>query len=192
MEWERDNFGAHRGAVGVLLADGSEPGPVRFDTGSGGSLQESTDWWIYDGTFGAPRAGRIRARCSCGWRADASYPVDWDQVVRRQPFLYDTSAPEEDWQAHLDDVEARSVPLPVEITDLLAALQQQLERLADEAPLAALKAVGELDTLSASSGATAAYLAVRGDRIPWQMIAEGLGTTEAEARSRLHRYECRR
>ncbi|WP_137991662.1 hypothetical protein [Streptomyces vilmorinianum] len=192
MAWQREGYTAHEGEVGVLLADGSEPGPVYFDTGSSGSFHESTDWWVYDGTFGAPLAARMRARCSCGWRADISYPLDWDQVQRREPHDYDTSAPAGDWEAHLDDVEARTVPLPAEVSDLLHRLRQRLEGLVDDAPLAALKAVNELESIAASVGPSAAFLAVHGDRIPWRRIAEGLGTTEPDARSRLHRYEYRR
>lgn len=189
MAWERDGFLAHEGAVGVLVADGSEPGPVFFDLGSGGSFHESTDWWIYDGTFRAPLAERMRAKCACGWRADTSYPIDWERVECREPHAYDTSAPAGDWDAHIDDVKARTVPLPAKVTDLLSQLQEQLEALVDDAPLAALKAVNDLEAIVASIAPTAAFIAVRGDRIPLPRIAEGLGTTEPEARSRLHRYE---
>lgn len=192
MAWQRDGFLAHEGAVGVLLADGSEPGPVYFDTGSGGHFHKSTDWWIYDGTFRAPVAERMRAKCACGWRAENSYLVDWDQVERRDPHAYDTSAPAGDWKAHIDDVKARTVPLPANVTDLLSQLQEKLEALVDDAPLAALKAVNDLEEIVASIAPVAASIAVRGDEIPWPRIAEGLGTTEPDARSRLHRYEYRR
>ncbi|MGW7433956.1 hypothetical protein ACWGIN_30995 [Streptomyces sp. NPDC054861] len=192
MGWKRDGYAAHEGAVGVLLPDGSEPGPVYFDTGSGGDVHESTNWWIYDGTLGAPRADRIRARCACGWRGQDAYPVDWEAVVRRDPYAYDTSGPERDWERHVDDVQARTVPLPAEVSDLLQQLRQRLERLIDDAPLAAVKAAGELESMAAAIGPVAAYLAVREDDLSWPRVAEALGTTEQEARSRLLHYEYRR
>ncbi|MEV0992806.1 hypothetical protein [Streptomyces sp. NPDC049949] len=65
---------AHQGSVGVLLADGSEPGPVYFDVGSGPSMPSSTEWHAYDGL---PRAALLRGSCSCGWRGAAESPLDW-------------------------------------------------------------------------------------------------------------------
>ncbi|MFI1941231.1 hypothetical protein ACH44C_29330 [Streptomyces purpureus] len=157
--------------------------------GSGGHFPTSTDWWIYDGTCGAPRAERMRAACACGWRAQVSYPIDWSQVRRREPYTYDTSPLAQDWKIHIEDVEARTVPLPAELADLLQRLDQHLDRLAEDAPLAALKAVRALETIIATTGPAAAFMTVSGAEIPWSRIAEGLGTTESEARSRLRRYE---
>ncbi|MFF7183114.1 hypothetical protein [Streptomyces sp. NPDC008121] len=192
MGWKRDGFPAHEGTVGVLLADGSEPGPACFGAGSGGHVHESTDWWVYDGTLGAPRAERIRARCACGWRGAAAYPIDWESVVRRDPYAYDTSEAERDWESHLEDVEGRSVPLPAEVSDLLHELRRRLEQLVDDAPLAAVKAAGRLEAMAGAVGSPAAYLAVRGAEVSWHQVAEALGTTVEEARSRLLRYEYRR
>ncbi|MFJ8668925.1 hypothetical protein [Streptomyces sp. NPDC093600] len=96
----------------MLLADGSEPGPVYFDMGSGGDVHQSTDWWVYDGTRRAPTAVQMRGRCSCGWRGERTYPIDWAQIPRDDPYEYDTSGPLEDWQEHVDEVEALTVPLP--------------------------------------------------------------------------------
>ncbi|MFC9706509.1 hypothetical protein ACFTWD_38130 [Streptomyces sp. NPDC056943] len=64
--WERDGFESHEGVAGVLQADGSEPGPVYFDLGSGSSFHESIGWWQYDGTMGRPTATSMRGRCACG------------------------------------------------------------------------------------------------------------------------------
>ncbi|EST31273.1 hypothetical protein [Streptomyces niveus] len=42
MGWYAEEFGSsHEGRAGVLLADGSEPGPVYPDTGSGADIQEA-------------------------------------------------------------------------------------------------------------------------------------------------------
>ncbi|MFD3779717.1 hypothetical protein [Streptomyces sp. NPDC058612] len=53
---------AHEGSVGVLLADGSEPGPVYFDVGSGPNVPSSTEWHAYDGRFGRPCAAVLRGQ----------------------------------------------------------------------------------------------------------------------------------
>ncbi|MFE1872978.1 hypothetical protein ACFW9N_19030 [Streptomyces sp. NPDC059496] len=71
-------FGAaHQGAMGVLLADGSEPGPVYFDVGSGSHVPSSTEWHVHDGRYSQPRATVLRGSRSCGWRGMAEYPLDW-------------------------------------------------------------------------------------------------------------------
>ncbi|WP_435191254.1 hypothetical protein [Streptomyces sp. bgisy126] len=69
-----NRFELHEGMVGVLLADGSEPKPVLFDLGSGATFHESSDWWLYDGTFRRPTAVSIRGRCACGWRGTKTSP----------------------------------------------------------------------------------------------------------------------
>ncbi|MFF7177989.1 hypothetical protein [Streptomyces sp. NPDC008121] len=163
-----------------------------YGAGGGNPLRESRDWWVYDGILGAPRAQRIRAACACGWRGGTAYRIRWDEVERGVPYAYDTTDAERDWEAHLDDVEARTVPLPTEVSDLLHRLRQRLEQLVDDAPLVAVKAAGELETIAAAIGPPAAYLAVRADGVSWQRIADALGTTGQEARSRLLRYEYRR
>lgn len=191
MAWERDGFASHEGSVGVLLTDGSEPPPAVYDIGSGANFYETTDWWVYDGTLRAPLADRMRGKCSCGWRGEKSYPIEWDEVRRDDPYAYDTSAPRHDWGEHLDDVEARTVPLPADIIELLSQLRSRLEILSDDAPLAALKAVNELEGIVAAIGPNAAFIALRGDKIPWDQIAEGLGATETDARNRLFRYSHR-
>ncbi|MGW9116214.1 hypothetical protein ACWGRV_06110 [Streptomyces sp. NPDC055663] len=48
--WETDGFGGeYEGRPGALLADGTEPGPAYFDSGSGSTMHRSTDWYVYDG-----------------------------------------------------------------------------------------------------------------------------------------------
>ncbi|WP_405959407.1 hypothetical protein OG239_42280 (plasmid) [Streptomyces sp. NBC_00868] len=37
----------HEGSVGVLLGDGSEPGPVYYDVGSGPDMPSSTAWHYF-------------------------------------------------------------------------------------------------------------------------------------------------
>ncbi|MGW2996777.1 hypothetical protein ACWDA9_35420, partial [Streptomyces sp. NPDC001193] len=94
---------AHEGSVGVLLSDGTEPGPVYFDVGSGPDMPSSTEWHAYDGRRGRPRAALLRGSCSCGWRGAAEYPLDWTTLAGDQP-LYeadvDLSGPIGDNEAH--------------------------------------------------------------------------------------------
>ncbi|WP_052185719.1 hypothetical protein [Streptomyces purpureus] len=130
-------------------------------------------------------AGGLRLRLACA----GLVPDRLEPGPRREPYTYDTSPLAQDWKIHIEDVEARTVPLPAELADLLQRLDQHLDRLADDAPLAALKAVRALETIIATTGPAAAFMAVSGAEIPWSRIAEGLGTTESEARSRLRRYE---
>lgn len=47
---------AHEGSVGVLLADGTEPGPVHYDVGSGARMPSTTEWHAYDGRFSRTKA----------------------------------------------------------------------------------------------------------------------------------------
>ncbi|MWA07694.1 hypothetical protein [Streptomyces sp. BA2] len=67
MDWMLDEFGkSHAGRPGVVLDDEIEPGPVYFDFGSGANIHKTTDWWVYDGTLGAPLAMQMRGSCACG------------------------------------------------------------------------------------------------------------------------------
>ncbi|MGO4634937.1 hypothetical protein AB4225_29020 [Streptomyces sp. 2RAF24] len=187
MGWQREGFETHVGEVGVLLADGSEPGPVYFDLGSGSHFHESTDWWVYDGSLRRPTATSMRGKCACGWRGEGTYPIDWEQVDRRDRDAYDTAGPLKDWEAHLDDVAARTVSLPDDVEGLLRTLRERLDELVDDAPLVVLKAAGKLETLAADYGSIAARY-ITGDAVALPEVAEALGTTEKAASSRLAHY----
>ncbi|MEU5825901.1 hypothetical protein [Streptomyces sp. NPDC047803] len=188
-DWKTEEFGAsHRGRPGAVLADGAEPKPVTFDLGSGTNFHETSNWWVYDGnTLGAPRATALRGACSCGWRGSALHPIDWEQVAAEGPEWWDTQGPHDDWKQHIADVEHQAVPVPEDIAGLLARLRERLDVLADDAPLAALRIVAALEHVTAETATVAAY-AVRADEQSWDTIATGLGLTEDDARTRLHRY----
>lgn len=191
MEWQSELFGnSHEGRAAAVLADGTEPKPMYFDVGSGSSGYRTSDWWVYDGTLGAPPATDLRGACSCGWRGTACYPVSWGDVDPHRPHLFDTAGPRGDWARHIADVEARSVPLPDVLTCLLDEVSAELERLATDAPLAALKAVAVLER-TIGEVAHRAALGAETDTASWETIATALGLTEKEARSRLARYAFR-
>ncbi|MFJ1902102.1 hypothetical protein [Streptomyces sp. NPDC088115] len=187
--WETEEFGtSHEGRPGAVLAGGAEPKPVYVDTGSGAEIHKISDWWVYDGTRRAPLATALRGSCSCGWRGKDLHPLDWQEVTDAGgPDLYDTTGPETDWDQHIDDIEARTAPVPDDITALLTQLRTRLDTLAAHAPLAALKVIGALERTSADTARAAAY-AVDTDEKPWDMIATALGLTETDARALLMRY----
>ncbi|WP_370416605.1 hypothetical protein [Streptomyces fradiae] len=189
MCWKRDGFESHEGKVGVLLADGSEPGPVYFDMGSGAYFHESTDWWVYTGDSRRPAATAMRGSCACGWRGERTVPIDWKKINPDYPHDYDVSAPERDWEAHMDDVAAHAVKLPEDVDTLLSRLQERLDELVDEHPLAVLKAVGELESAAAVFGPLAGRFITGGRQEAISQVATALGMTEQAAGSRLRHYQ---
>ncbi|MEU0744764.1 hypothetical protein [Streptomyces sp. NPDC006134] len=158
MAWQTEEFGAsHEGIVGAVLADGSEPKPVYLDTGSGGEGHQTSEWWAYTGRWGRPKAAGHRAACACGWRGQ-TYPIDWDQLEPGDGRLDDLDVADayDDWADHIDTVSRQTVPLPDDLTETLTRLRKQLARLTDQAPVAALRAVGELERLARAVGHEAA------------------------------------
>lgn len=137
---------AHEGTIGVLLADGSEPGPVHFDVGSGPDTPSSTAWHAYDGRRGRPRAAALRGACSCGWRGMATYTLDWTRLKDRPLWEagIDLCGPLADVGAHLSVVRDKAVPLPAPLTAVLTDLAAQLSQAAVQSPLVALKALADL------------------------------------------------
>jgi len=194
MGWQSEEFRAfHEGTVGALTAGGREPKPVQFASMSGGGGREVSDWQVYSGKYGAPRADFLRGACSCSWRGASTYPVDWTADTD-WPDDIDISGPHDDWRRHVEEVESRSVPLPASLEDLLGRLEDQLSALAGDAPLAALKAVAALERTAARIGRQATYNALADDdseqagEPPWEAIGTALGLTGKDARSRLYRY----
>ncbi|MFE9045973.1 hypothetical protein ACFYOG_34400 [Streptomyces sp. NPDC007818] len=184
--WEPDGAEGHVGRVGVLLEDGTVPGPVYIDIGSGGGGAAVSDWFSYDGSFGRPRADRMRAVCACGWASGTAYPIDWELVPDLQPHLFDTSAPERDWAAHTRKVTTAAVQVPEDIARVISQVRERLDKLEDHDPLTALRIVTALDAVIEIDGTaiarTAAYKHT--DR----EIAAALGSTEKALTARLRRY----
>ncbi|MFJ8650048.1 hypothetical protein ACIRNI_28515 [Streptomyces sp. NPDC093546] len=135
-EWTTSEFGeSHTGRVGVVLADGTEPDAVYLDAMSSGAGHHTRYWAAYDGRLG-PRAAALRAACSCGWRGTTLYPIDWealDSTSLHQTEI-DTDPAINDWDNHIGEVEARAVPIPEPVVELLDRLNDELRKLAHDSP----------------------------------------------------------
>ncbi|NBE50487.1 hypothetical protein [Streptomyces boluensis] len=191
MAWTTEEFGkSHDGWVGALLPDGTEPKQVYLDPGSGANFHETREWWAYRGILNRPMAARVRGACSCGWRGETQYPIDWDQIGS---FVQDFPSPEPltDWEQHLDEVEARTIPLPDELTTLLEQVEERLELLVQDSPLAVLKAVAALERATKRFGRQAAAY-TEADGLSDETVATALGLSAADAQSRLLRYHLTR
>lgn len=188
MVWQTKEFGtSHEGFVGAVLDDGSEPKPVFLDIGSGADGYQTCEWWAYTGQWGQPKAAGYRAACACGWRGQ-SRPVDWEQIDDGRLDEVDISAAYDDWAGHIDTVDRQTVPLPDDLTDTLTRLENQLARLTDQAPVAAPRAVSELERLTRTISRQAAHTAEADDLSP-ETIGKALGISTDAARSRLTRYQ---
>jgi len=188
--WEVEEFGEHHeGQAVAVLADGAEPKPAIFDTGSSGHVHRSSAWCAHDGTLTNPRASDIRGGCSCGWRGTSLYPIDWVELGER-PHQADTPGPRDDWLGHIHQVQARTVPVPEELAELLQRLDGKLTGLVDDAPVAALRVVAMLESTAGQVGTDAAD-ALSEDDVSWQAIGDALGTSADEARERVWQYRYR-
>ncbi|MGW0585087.1 hypothetical protein ACWD25_56555 [Streptomyces sp. NPDC002920] len=183
-----EQFGqSHEGIAGAVLAGGDEPKPVYMDFGSGADSGVTTgEWWAYDGDAGRPRAAAYRAACSCGWRG-ATRPIDWAQLEEDPQSDLNTGDAYRDWSEHIRAVERRTVPLPDELTHLMGQLEEQLAFLAEQAPVAALRAATALERITADIAQEAAY-AIQEDEVPWETIGTALGLSPSRAESLLTHY----
>ncbi|MFD8693130.1 hypothetical protein [Streptomyces sp. NPDC059651] len=175
FDWQSEFGTAHQGRPAAVLADGTEPKALVVDLGSGAYMHETSNWRVYDGdTLTAPQATSLRGACSCGWRGTTLLPIDWQAVDAECPDWEEPQGPHDDWKQHIVDVEHRAVPIPQDVADLLRCLRERLAVLADDAPLAALRIVGDLEHTITEAGAFAAQTA-RADDQSWDAIATGLG-----------------
>lgn len=188
--WTTEEYGtSHEGAVGVLLGDGTVPDPVFFDMGSGPGGESVSQWSVYDGQFPhTPRAAALRAVCSCGW-AGPHHPLNWDHNSDQE--LTEAGAGEadaclQDWDAHTTEVDRSAVPLPQTVTAALTQLEEEIEKLAQTSPLAALRAARQLEVAAARIGYWPAHDA-RQHTTPEQ-AATALGLDENAARKLMARF----
>ncbi|MFJ5548733.1 hypothetical protein [Streptomyces sp. NPDC093225] len=181
--WTTEEFGvSYQGAVGALLADGTVPAPVYFDSASGPGGRSVSQWSVYDGRQGRPRAAVLRAVCSCGW-AGPQHRLDWEMIggdELAEAGDGPAAACERDWDGHTAEVAAQAVPLPEVVTVLLERLEVEIDKLTATSPVAALRAVRALEVLAGRLG----YWAARGTRSDHDagQAAAALGLSEREAR----------
>ncbi|MDX2391112.1 MULTISPECIES: hypothetical protein [unclassified Streptomyces] len=187
--WTTDEFGtSHEGAVGVVLADGSVPEPVYFDSGPGTGGRSVSQWSVYDGRYPrGPRAAAVRAVCSCGWTG-SEHRLDWAAIGNQE--LAEAGDPQadacvRDWDEHTEQVEATTVPLPDAVTGLLERLEEEIERLTKTSPVAGLRAARRMEVTAGRVG----YWAARGTRADLSnaRAAAALGLDENAVRSLLAR-----
>ncbi|MER5811540.1 hypothetical protein ABT143_25710 [Streptomyces sp. NPDC002033] len=181
--WTTEEFGAsHEGWVGVLLEDGSVPGPVYFDTGSASAGHSVTQWSVYDGRSPRiPRAAALRAVCSCGWTGP-EHRLDWALIGGEdleEAGDEQADSCDRDWDGHTARVEAGAVPLPESVTVLLEQLEQEIDRLTGTSPVAAVRAARRLEVTAERAG----YWAARGTRadLTTTQAAAALGLDEKAA-----------
>ncbi|KOU38018.1 hypothetical protein ADK55_35280 [Streptomyces sp. WM4235] len=187
--WTTEEFGtSHEGAVGVLLTDGSVPPPVYFDSASGTSGQSVSQWSVYDGRHPhGPRAGTLRAVCSCGWTGP-EHPLDWEAIGETE---LEEAGDEQadaclrDWDGHTARVEATTVPLPATVTDLLRRLEEEIDKLTQDSPIAAVRATRRMEITAERVG----YWAARSTRHDLNAVqaAAALGLDENTARKTMAR-----
>ncbi|MYR84411.1 hypothetical protein GTY41_05465, partial [Streptomyces sp. SID685] len=93
-----------------------------------------------------------------------------------------------DWDTHIGEVARSAVPVPETINGLLDQLDQEIEKVGKDAPLAAVRAVRRLEVLAAQCAYGPAR-EVAQDLTPEQAAA-AIGLNEEEARRHLARLGC--
>ncbi|MFD6982796.1 hypothetical protein ACFWAX_19095 [Streptomyces sp. NPDC059956] len=188
--WTTEEFGpSHSGAVEAVLADGTVPAPVYFDSSSGGGGEAVSQWHLYDGLrLRVSRAAALRAVCSCGW-AGPDRLLDWEAIGDQA--LVDggdeeADACERDWDGHTAQVEEMTVPLPETVTTLLERLEQEIGRLTKTSPVAGVRAARRLEVVAERVG----YWAARGTAadLDTAQAATHLGLDEDAARKLMARF----
>lgn len=181
-----DNLYDHEGYTVAVLADGSEPEPLRFPVpGREGITTQNSRWDLYDGTDGRPLAAAVRAGCECGWRSVDTFPVDFDDDESTEGWE-DNTGPFAAWQSeHIEALLATS--MPTELRQALDAVAMLVGQLADERPLAVLTAIGRMEKLVAHC-APIAGAAARTKGETWSAVGKALGTSRQAAYQRFSRF----
>ncbi|MFD9339563.1 hypothetical protein ACFWBF_35060 [Streptomyces sp. NPDC060028] len=166
------------------------PKPVYFDGNS--SVGHTSEFWAaYGGRpFYGPRAHLLRAVCECGWTG-TEYPLDWERIGDKplhedEPTYLDAENCRDDWDRHIETVEASTIAFPGEVDDLLTQMTEALDRLLGESPAAALKAARRLEILARGIGYDAAQAAHRS--MEPEEVGTALGITGDHAEDLLDRY----
>lgn len=181
-----DDLYDHEGYTVAVLADGSEPEPLRFPVpGREGITTKNSRWDLYNGTDGRPLAAAVRAACECGWRSVDTFPVDFDDDEGTEGWE-DNTGPFAAWQS--EHIEALlGTAMPTELREALATVSKQLREHAMHRPLVALAAIGQLEKLVGDQAPTAGA-AARKDGQTWQAIGKALGTSRQAAYQRFSRF----
>ncbi|MFD6891151.1 hypothetical protein [Streptomyces sp. NPDC059957] len=187
--WTTEEFGtSHTGSVEAVLADGSVPAPVYFDSGSGGGGDPVSQWSVYDGRWPhVPRAAALRAVCSCGW-AGPEHRLDWETIGDQdlaEAGDDQADACDRDWYQHTDQVEATTVPLPETITTLLTQLEEEIDKLTKTAPVAGVRAARRLEVTAERVGYWAARATA--NDLDTEQAAAQLGLNEDATRKLMAR-----
>ncbi|MFI5761869.1 hypothetical protein ACIA8F_13115 [Streptomyces sp. NPDC051563] len=188
--WTTEEFGtSHTGAVEAVLADGTVPAPVYFDSGSGGGGDPVSQWSVYDGHWPhIPKAAALRAVCSCGWTGP-EHRLDWaaigDQDLE-EGGGEQADAGERDWDGHTAQVETTAVPLPETVTTLLERLEEEIGKLTKSSPVAGVRAARRLEVVAERVG----YWAARDTAadLDTAQAAVHLGLNEDAARKLMARF----
>ncbi|MFE5534829.1 hypothetical protein [Streptomyces sp. NPDC056492] len=188
--WTSDEYGkSHEGRVGVLLADGTAPEAVYFDSSSGAIGSTVRHWSVYDGSAHPkrPRAHLLRAECACGWTGE-SHPVDWEtasDLPFREHGAQTAGRCLGDWDQHTIAVAATTIPVPAELEALLESVSAAIEDLAKVAPTAAVKAARTLEIIAQR---TAYWPAREAAAENPEKVAGELGLNAEETRRLLARF----
>ncbi|MEU6363249.1 hypothetical protein ACFWFS_07410 [Streptomyces albidoflavus] len=114
-------------------------------------------------------------------------PIDWCQVAVDGAALTDEPRLLEDWEHHIDEVDAAADVVPPELLGMIEQFGAGLADLADYKPLAALRAVAALEWLTARTARAAAHN-LQADGLGDDVVAVGLGLPAQQARSQVLRY----
>ncbi|SEQ89675.1 hypothetical protein SAMN04487983_100943 [Streptomyces sp. yr375] len=172
----------------MLLADGTVPRPVYFDTGSGAGGPSVSEQSVQDGRFThVPRAALLPAVCSCGWTG-TKHRLDWAEIGEQElaeAGMDTADSCVRDWDTHTTEVERSAAPLPETFTAPLTQLESEIEKLAKSSPLAPVPAARRLEVTAAEAGYWPAHNAGRNTPLTQ---AAALGLNEEAARKLLSRF----
>jgi len=175
----------HEGYAVALLADGSEPEPVQVRLNSGEDTTGNSSWWLYDGKEGRPSASAVRAGCSCGWRSTLFFPIDFTDHESTEGFEFN-DGPFRVWQTeHIGAL--LGATMPSELSDALRVVAHFVAQLADDRPLVALTAIGQMERLIGDQ-APKAGVAARQQHVTWDAIGKAIGATRQAASQRFGRH----
>lgn len=170
-ESAEDDLYAHEGYCVAVLGDGSD-------------ARGTSSWAAYDGREGRALAVAIRARCGCDWTGERIHSVDWSDPEASEGWE-DGSGPYADWRGHIQAL--LQTTLPKAVSELLTALNANLNELAAERPLAVLEAVHRLEAVAEARGRQAAA-AARARSASWEEIGRAAGSTRQAAHQRFARH----